>query len=97
MLGLTTKGKSRARPSGLYRGVSEIIELVPQLDLRARAAELDRRNVTIAVLRIGDHGRHVELLVSDLRLHCSGEGLAILHVGEDGVAILNLHRVFSRS
>ena len=52
--------------------------------------------MTVAVLVVGEDGRHVELFATRLRLYGSGEALAGLHIGEDGVAALNLQGVLTR-
>src|SRR6202453_3633815 len=84
---------------GILASITELQnsgELVAQFELRTGTAEFDGCNVTVAVLRVAGHGRYSELFASGLRFHGSSEALASLHVGEDGVAALNLQGVLAR-
>ena len=63
-------------------------ELVAQFERHGGATEVNGHNVIVAILGVGDHGRRVELLASVLHFHGSGESLASLRVGEDGVGSL---------
>ena len=85
------KSSSHRPGTPAYGGSKEFQgTLVAQFESRTGTAEFDGRNMTFPVLVVAEHGRHVELFAGRLSFHGSGETLASLHVGEDGVAALNL-------